>query len=265
MKLPDNEENEGRTEGEVGKRQQRREKEGKGVEEEDGARERENERQEADTGELEAIQDEVRDHAPSITASTPVKPVPRKHARLDWATNDDESIGPVPNASEFRPSTPAQPVCAPPRPAVTPSNDDAAPCAHTPAMGATSDHVPAASVPTKCTPGTYTPTPPIIHSPRDLSGLRSGLQNPWGSLTRCRQHSYLLHDHSSLSSDAPNPWGSLRRRHYSRSSHAPRRFTHQRQYPPTYPVNSYLWAHGRIGYSNKISTFKFRKKNHKIE
>jgi hypothetical protein len=111
----------------VGKRQQRREKEGKGVEKEDGTRERENERQEADTGELEVRkEDKVRDHALSTTASTPVKPVPRKHAQLDWATNDDELIGPVPNAREFCPSPLSQSVYAPPRPTVSTSNGDVA-------------------------------------------------------------------------------------------------------------------------------------------
>jgi hypothetical protein len=53
------------------------------------------------------------------------------------------------------------------------------------------------------------PTAHANHQCRDLSGLRSSTQNPWGSL-RCR--------------------------HYNCYSHTPRRFTRRRQYPPTYPV-----------------------------
>jgi hypothetical protein len=93
--------------------------------------------------------------------------------QFNWGNDNDESIGPVPRVSDFRPTTPPQPVCTPPS-TITPSNDDMAPRARTSMMGTTSDHIPAASVPTKCTPATHAPTPPIIHGPRDLSGLRSG-------------------------------------------------------------------------------------------
>ena len=61
-KLPNNKENKGRTEGEVSKRQKRREKEGKGVEKEDRVSKQKNEQQEVNTGEQKAIngiQDEV--------------------------------------------------------------------------------------------------------------------------------------------------------------------------------------------------------------
>jgi len=47
-------------------------------------------------------------------------------------------------------------------------------------------------------------------------------------------------DLSGLHSSTQNPWGSLLRRHYSRYSHTPCRFTRRRQYSPTYPVNTYL-------------------------
>jgi hypothetical protein len=57
------------------------------------------------------------------------------------------------------------------------------------------------------------PTVQVNHQSRDLSGLRSSTQNPWWSL-HCR--------------------------HYSRYLHTPHRFTHRRQYLPTYPVNTYL-------------------------
>ena len=111
-----------------------------------------------------------------------------------------------------QPATPSHPDREP-WPTVTLSNNDVAPYARTPATGATSDQVPTASVPTKCNPATYTPAPPIVHGLRDLSGLHSGSPNPWGSLSRRRQHSYAPRDLSALRSDAP--WRSLRRRHCS--------------------------------------------------
>jgi hypothetical protein len=57
------------------------------------------------------------------------------------------------------------------------------------------------------------PTAQVNHQCRDLSGLCPSTQNPWGSL--CCQH-------------------------YSCYLCTPRWFTHQRQYSPTYPVNTYL-------------------------
>jgi len=134
------------------------------------------------------------------------------------------SPNPAPRLSDS-PTTPLQPVRARTSTMGAPSNCilaaymPAAPIHSMHASTALVDPVPVST--TKCRmPITaspqvsteHTPTA-IIHGPRNLSTLRS---------------------------DAPNPWGSLRRRHYTCSSHTPRRFTRQRQYPPTYPVNSYL-------------------------
>ena len=168
-------------EGEEDKREQRREKEGKGAEKEDGARERENEQEEDTSGQerIEGSQGKVRDPAPSTTASTPVKPVPREHARVDWATDIDESIGPVPTPSDFRPTKPlspsaspnptprphanlvmpAQPVCAPPKPTVTQRNGDVAPRAPTPATG-----TPTAPTSVHVTERTVGPHAPLLPS-----------------------------------------------------------------------------------------------------
>ncbi|KIM71067.1 hypothetical protein PILCRDRAFT_17416 [Piloderma croceum F 1598] len=159
---------------------------------------------------------------------------PDKLRQFDWANDNDKSIGPVPRVSDFRPTAPLQPVCTPPRPTVTPSNNDMATCTRTPATGATSNHVPPASIPTKCAPATYTPALPIIHGPRDLSRLCSGSRNPWGSLSRRRQHSYQLSDLSALHLDAPNPWASLCRRR-SQKLHQP---IHHKPHLFVYPTNS---------------------------
>jgi hypothetical protein len=47
----------------------------------------------------------------------------------------------------------------------------------------------------KCSPIiSVSPTPPIAYEPRDLSALRSGKQNPWGSLNHHRRRPY-AHPH----------------------------------------------------------------------
>jgi len=147
--------------------------------------------------------------APSPTANAATKPVPREHTRFDWATETNKSIGPVPNASDFRPTKPQSPlpVRTTPKRTVTQRNGNVAPRRRIPAMDATTTalpHVPAERAPTA-----------IVHGPRDLSGLRSS---------------------------TPNPWRSLHRRYYSHDSHTPRRFTGRRQYPPKYPTNTHMPA-----------------------
>jgi hypothetical protein len=68
------------------------------------------------------------------------------------------------------------------------------------------------------TPATpVTPTLPTVHGPRDLSALRSGTANPWGSIKHRRHHSDPPRDLTALRSSTSNPWGSLhhrRRRSY---------------------------------------------------
>jgi hypothetical protein len=165
--------------------------------------------------------------------------VPRKRTRFDWATDSNESIGPVPTSSDFHPTkvpsplvrpipaprllanpiTPAQPGYTPPRPTITASNDIVAPRTCTPAtdtpytrtpVSHTKYHAPSTAPPQ--VPAERAPTT-IVHGPRDLSALRSG---------------------------APNPWASLRRRHNGHYARVPRQFTRQRQHPPIYPANRHL-------------------------
>jgi hypothetical protein len=130
-------------------------------------------------------------------------------ARFDWATDNDKLIGPVPSVSDFHPTTPP--------PARTPP------------------------APTEPTPINLAPTAPILldnciltvhvdafvntptvyaipaHAPRDLSGLRSCVQNPWSNLSRCRSYIHPPRDLSSLHSSTLNPWSSLH--HRNRRSH----------------------------------------------
>jgi hypothetical protein len=203
---------------------------------------------------------------------------------FDWATDIDQSIGPVPKVSDFRPTTPpqpirartpalgvpsdpivaasaptsctpaaytpaapahsvqastapvdpvlvepdkpapclpdvpvtpSQPVCTPPEPTVTPSNSDVASRAHSPATPA-------------CTE-THAHTPSITHGPRDLSVLRSGTKNPWGSIQRRR--------------NSPRNWtaqsdsrGSLRN-HHSRSYPPRQYYTNSDPDPVQYSVS----------------------------
>jgi hypothetical protein len=54
---------------------------------------------------------------------------------------------------------------------------------------------------------------PSTHRPRDLSALRSGTTNPWGSLRRC---------------------------HYGHHSHALRLFVRQKHNPSIYPTNTHI-------------------------
>jgi hypothetical protein len=168
--------------------------------------------------------------------------VPREHARLDWATNDDESIGPVPTPSDFRPTKARSPLASPepaprllgnhfppPQPVhttrnrvVTPPWRNGTPHAHTPATDApTTPRARTPFSPTKYpapimaphrVPTERAPTA-IVHGPRDLSVLRS---------------------------DTRNPWGSLRCRHNGRYARVPRQFARQKQYPPIYPANTHL-------------------------
>ena len=71
---------------------------------------------------------------------------------FDWTTDIDESIGPVPSTSDFRPTMPSQPIHA---------------C--TSAMDAPSDHIPTTSEPTDCTPTAYTPTASALNETSDVA------------------------------------------------------------------------------------------------
>jgi hypothetical protein len=93
-------------------------------------------------------QGEVRDPAPS---STTVNPVPHEHARFDWVTDIDTSIGPVPSPCDFHPTTPPQPVRIPPAPTDC----------------ATAAYMPAAPVP--ISPNPIAPINPVPSALNDLT------------------------------------------------------------------------------------------------
>jgi hypothetical protein len=171
--------------------------------------------------------DDTTHPAPPTIASTLANPVPYERVRIDWATDTNASIGPVPNPSDFRPTKPRFPLASPehaprlfgnrippPQPIRTmPKRNVTRPGHNT---------TPRACSPAADAPGTAPPQVPakraptaVVHAPRDLSGLCSS---------------------------TPNPWRSLRRRHYSHDSHTPRRFTGRRQYPPKYPANTHIPA-----------------------
>jgi hypothetical protein len=99
----------------------------------------------------------------------------------------DLLIDPIPNASDFRPTTPR---------ARTSVAMDEPVTLRTPS--------PATHMPTKLLP----PSPLIVHGPHDLSTLRSDTPNPWGTLHR-HHYSRSPHDFSALCSDSPNLWASL--------------------------------------------------------
>ena len=187
--------------------------------------------------------------------------------RFDWATEIDESIGPVPSVSDFRPATPSQPTRTPSdRIPTSPAPTDCTPTAYTPAAPAlidpdpgdvaprahtlatrllTDNPVPVDPNPAAPTPATCVPTEPqvrtplIAHGPRDLSALRSGTSNPWGSIKRRRHCLHPLRDLSSLRSGTSNPWSSLRYR--NRCSYPLHRHnTHSQPDPVQY---SHLYPH----------------------
>ena len=156
---------------------------------------------------IQETQGKVQDPAPSCTDHTMVDPVPHEPVQFDWAAdvNADMGLSPITSA-------PTHPNHALPQHTITLSNDDMPLCPCTPTTGA----------PTDCTPIGYTPAPPTVHGPRDLSGFCSGLQNLWGSLACHRQHSYPPHNLSLLHSNRSNPWSSLcsHKRHlYTAHSH----------------------------------------------
>jgi hypothetical protein len=98
-----------------------------------------------------------------------------------------------------------------------------APGVCTPAMGA----------PTERTPAAYIPAPPIVYGARDISGLRSGSRNPWGSLSRRRSHINPPRNLSSLHSSTSNSWRSSNHRgQHSYMTHPHRTYSGQGQRKP---------------------------------
>jgi hypothetical protein len=125
--------------------------------------------------------------ASPTTPSAAVNPALHEPRQFNWATNNDQLIGPVPCVTDFRPTkplspfaspipaphllanpvTPPQPVHALPKPTVTPSNGDVAPRMPTPAMGAPADCTPAAHNPTK--PALTNLEPVVANNPNHTS------------------------------------------------------------------------------------------------
>jgi hypothetical protein len=109
-----------------------------------------------------------------------------------------------------------------PEPAVTPSGNDVAPRARTPTLSNSPTPPPR--------PVCAMPELAVMYPPRDFSGLRSGSQNPGGSIKHRRHRSHPPRDLSSLRSGAPNPWGSLcRRKYYSHTNRS--RYAHSNSEP----------------------------------
>lgn len=111
--------------------------------------------EESDTGGQEGIkesQSEVQDNPPPPTAHTMFDMTTHEPQQFNWVMDIDQSISPVPSASNFRPTMPLQHIRT-----------------RTPAAGAPSDHVPAASTLTNGTPAAYTPTASAFDKPGDVA------------------------------------------------------------------------------------------------
>ena len=206
-------------------------------------------------------QDEVRGNPPPPTAHPAPVVTVHEPRRFDWVTETDKSIGPVPNARDFRPTAPV-----PANPNRTPNR-----C------------IPATSAPTNNTPTTYMPTAPALVNP-DPSDVAcvpypagivpfpispkpiapdnlvpSVLKEPAPTMlvTPVSPTVYSPCDLSALRSGTSNPWGTLRRRHYHRYSHTPRQFGSAKrgQFAHLYPTNTPIHKHP-ISESTPSSPFR---------
>lgn len=144
----------------------------------------------------------------------------RQPTPFDWAMDVDKSMSPVPAMFPERaaaehvdllPSVSNQPTHIP--------TDNPAPAMH---ISATSRQ----PAPTAELVPVDAPRPkPIVHSLRDISGLRSNARNPWSSMCHRRLPSHPPRDFSSLCSGTTNPWGGLRHHnHRSYPQHLHRRY-----------------------------------------
>jgi hypothetical protein len=163
-------------------------------------------------GEVNRIR-EYEDDTPHPALSTPAGPavnpvVPHEHAGFDWATNDDQSIGPIPCVTDFRPTKPLSPFVSP-SPAPRPPDNPTMPLQ------------PICMPPNPTTPVPPEPEPklvskihpimptastlPIAHGWHNFSALRSGRENPWGSLRHCQHRSHPACNYHRDSQMDPNP------------------------------------------------------------
>jgi hypothetical protein len=190
--------------------------------------EEESERRSEEENERRINEEEETEFTKEVRTETTGDDAPRHQpAQLNWATNIDESIGPVPCVTDFRPTMPSQPVRAPPKrtvaqpnaPAlVDPDPSDVAPGPEgvPPASAAPTEpapiipkpepvpgalinpslNAPVASpdpIPAFAKPSPIVPvlsTPSIVHGPCNFSALRSDTRNPWSSLNHRRRRPY---------------------------------------------------------------------------
>jgi hypothetical protein len=165
--------------------------------------------------------------APTCTA---VNPEAHEPMRFDWATDVDESMSPVPVIFPDRAPT----ECGTSNPPLATTDNPVPAKLDKPAPSSPGNPVippqPIHVVPKPSANGDrglHAPTPLIIHGPRDLSALCSGMKNPWGSSQRRHDHSYPPRDFSVLHLGSSNPWGSLRhRRRRSYPPHLPHAHSH---------------------------------------
>jgi hypothetical protein len=173
---------------------------------EEGLEEEESERRLEEENERRINEEEQTEFAKEVRTEMTGDDAPRQQpAWFDWATNNDESIGPVPSASEFRPTTPPQPVRPSLTPTVIPPDDNVvphactiatstptAPCAPVNPSPNTPVRLPDPIAAAFAKPDPIAPTastPSIVHGPRDFSALRSDTRNPWGSIHHRRYRS----------------------------------------------------------------------------
>jgi hypothetical protein len=198
------------------------------------------ERQQSREGSREEHRDEKakQEVTKEVRTQTVGNGVPRQQTPFDWATDVDTSVGLspaaltqpaaiVPIAVDHRlVSTEPTPVMSnkpipeahvnalvDPAPVTTVNMTSDLSVDITPITRIDSGIDPATTVP-------VTPSLPTVRGPRDLSALRSGTSNPWGSIQHRRRQSHPTRDISSLRSSASNPWGSIHNRR--RRFHPPR-------------------------------------------
>jgi hypothetical protein len=137
---------------------------------------------------------------------------------FDWATDVDELMSPVPvmfpdrtpaEHTDYKPIMRADPIDILPSMSNQPAHVTTD---NTPTVGVNpvTDIIPIASTLITCNDLSINPAPtvlatpflPTIHGPHDLSGLRLGTKNPWGSIQCRRDHSYSARNWTALWSDS---------------------------------------------------------------
>jgi hypothetical protein len=164
----------------------------------------------------------------------------RKSTPFDWAADVDASVGVCPIVTDDNvPEVSAIPVSVELDNPIPIAPNKSAPTVHVSAVVApvpdeSIDPVPISLVETSAIIPTVS-TSPIMRGPRDFSTLRSGKQNPWGSLNHRRRRPYLHTRQSDLSREPPE---------HSHSRLPP---SHHPDSPQRYSFNSQLhpYSHSR--------------------